>query len=68
MLLFRGSWIVLTSFRRERGLILLLPFLKLLIAHWANPDWLESRLVENSFGEWTEIILETAEPLQHLRC
>src|SRR5437763_16766438 len=48
--LFCRSWIALTSFRRERGLIVFFPFLKLLIAHSASLDWRERRLVENSFA------------------
>src|SRR5439155_14427633 len=46
----RRTWIALTSFRRERGLIVFFPFLKLLIAHSASLDWRERRLVENSFA------------------
>src|SRR5438132_3273609 len=48
--LFCRSWIALTSFRRERGLIVFFPFLKLLIAHSASPDLRERRFVENSFA------------------
>ena len=35
------------SFRKVRGLIVFLPFLKLMIADRATPDWRERRLVEN---------------------
>jgi len=35
------------SFRKARGFIAFLPFLKLMIADRATPDWRERRLVEN---------------------
>src|SRR5579864_4780781 len=50
MPLFCRSWIALTSFRRERGLIVFFPFLKFLIAHSASAALRESLLVENSFA------------------
>lgn len=38
------------SFRKVRGLIVFFPFLKLMIAHLATPDWRESSLLENCFA------------------
>ena len=42
--LFYRSWMTLVSFRKVRGLMVFLPFLKLMIAHLATPDWRERRL------------------------
>jgi hypothetical protein len=35
------------SFRKVRGLMVFLPFLKFMIADLATPDWRQRRLLEN---------------------
>src|SRR5437762_14140177 len=47
--LFCRSWIAITSLRRERGVIVFFPRLKLLIAHSASLDRRDRSLVENCF-------------------
>ena len=46
---FCRSWIAIISFRRERGLMVFFPRLKLLIAHSASLDRRDRSLVENCF-------------------
>jgi hypothetical protein len=48
--LFCKAWMAIVSFRKVRGLIVFLPFLKLLIALLATPDSQERRLLENCFA------------------
>src|SRR5271165_3661484 len=48
--LFCRSWIALVSFRRERGLMVFFPFLKLLTAHSASLARRERSLVANCFA------------------
>jgi hypothetical protein len=48
--LFCRMWIAFVSFRRVRGLMAFLPFLKFIIALLATPDWRESSLFENCFA------------------
>jgi hypothetical protein len=48
--LFCRSWMALVSFRRERALIVFLPFLKFRIAHSASPVLRERPFVVNSFA------------------
>src|SRR5438552_19050433 len=45
--LFCSSWVAIISFRRERGLMVFFPRLKLLIAHSASLDRRDRSLVEN---------------------
>jgi len=50
MALFCRRCMAFVSFRKVRGLIVFLPFLKFMIADLGTPDWSERRLLENSFA------------------
>jgi hypothetical protein len=50
MFLFCRAWMAFVRFRRVRGLMLFLSFLKFIIARLAPPDRRESRLLENCFA------------------
>jgi hypothetical protein len=55
MFLFCRSWIALTSFRRERGLMVFFPLLNLLIVSSASFARRDRHLVENCFAAFLQV-------------